>query len=238
MKDIRPEVDINKIIISPELDEVQKFMPIDPKDKANLKSDIELNGLKDPIKVYSLDRKFYVLAGLTRLEIMKELQYKTIPVEVVNLSEEKRKQFAVDDNLNRRHLTNDQKDKLMTLFIQINPEITNTEISEKLNMDRKTVKKKRDEKFQSGEIPHTETRTRKDGKNYSVKKPEKKIDKPQKTPAAANTGKRPEEIKIDFTEELTRELYNTITRRTDKLKPKEKIKSVKELINLLENYIR
>jgi len=177
MKDIRPEVDINKIIISPELNEVQKFMPIDPKDKEHLKSDIELNGLKDPVKVYSLDRKFYLLAGLNRLEIMKDLGYKTIPVEVVVIPEEKRKQFAVDDNLNRRHLTKDQKDKLMTLFIQMNPEITNSEISEKLNLDRKTVLNKRNKKIQSGEIPHTENRVRKDGKGYTIKKPEKKIDK-------------------------------------------------------------
>ena len=103
---------VKKILMSPELKAVQDFMPIDDTDRERLKKDIELNGIREPLKVYRnpKGKGFYLLAGLNRLEIAKELKLETVPVEILNdLAPKKRKDFCIDDNLNRRQLTENQK---------------------------------------------------------------------------------------------------------------------------------
>jgi ParB-like chromosome segregation protein Spo0J len=171
---------------SPELLEVQNLMPMDASDRNRLKEDIEQSGIiRDPIKVYKEGRKFMILGGFNRWSIAVELGLETVPVEIYRVTEEERKDLVIKDNLNRRHLTSEQKRNLIAYFLKEDPYRSNREIAKKTGIDHKTVEPVRRQLEAGGEIPHLKTIKGMDGKEYSKKeslpvkpvKEEPKIDK-------------------------------------------------------------
>lgn len=176
MRNILPDVNIDNVVMSLELEEVQSLMPIDPVDRENLKKDIEKNGLREPLKVYRKGREFHLLAGFNRLEICKELKKEKIEVEILNIPEDQRKQFAIDDNLNRRHLTPEQKRELIKYFLKADSTQSNRTIAKKTGSSKDTVKNQRKILESGGEISHVTIKGA-DGKEYT-KKPERQKDKP------------------------------------------------------------
>ena len=172
MKTILYDVNLELIFMSPELKEVQDFMPIDDTDLERLKKDIESNGIRDPLKVYRnpQGKGFLLLAGYNRLEIAKELKLETVPVEILNdLAPKKRKELCIDDNLNRRHFTREQKKNLIGYFLKQYPNYSNRAIADITKADHKTVGEKRTALESSGEIPQLKTTTGRDGKVRKTK---------------------------------------------------------------------
>jgi len=155
---------------SPELLEVQNLMPMDSSDRNRLKEDIEQSGIiRDPIKVYKEGRKFMILGGFNRWSIAVELGFETVPVEIYRVTEEVRKELVIKDNLNRRHLTSEQKRNLIAYFLKEDPSRSNREIAKKTGIDHKTVEPVRRQLEAGGEIPHLKTVKGMDGKEYSKK---------------------------------------------------------------------
>jgi hypothetical protein len=227
VKDIRSDVKIDNISLSPELEEVQSYMPIDKHDRDLLKKDIETNGLREPVKAYIKDRKFFILTGFNRLEILRELNYKSIPVEVVTIPEEKRKQLAIDDNLNRRHFTQEQKEQLINLFLITSPELSNRAIADKTKTSHNTVKKKKDILIATGQIDQLKKTIGKDGKSRTVNPKKTVVNKP----AAA------EPVKITDKEHWWTPEMEANKQRIDKVKSRITI-IIQGQIDRYEDYIK
>lgn len=165
---------------SPEILEIQPLMLISDEDRENLKEDIQKNGIRDAIKVY-YDKagQCLILGGLTRWQIAQELKIKYVPIEIYsNLKPKQRKQLVIDDNLNRRHLTRSQKQKLISFFLKTEPEQSDRTIAKKTLTDHKTVSRQRKKLESTGELPQLKKRTGIDGKVR--KQPKIKKEKTQK----------------------------------------------------------
>ena len=89
---------VSEIFISPELEETQKYMPISKEDREALKESIRVNGIREPLKVYDKKGKYFLLAGLNRLEIARELEIKTVWVELWEGKKEEYRDFTIQDN--------------------------------------------------------------------------------------------------------------------------------------------
>lgn len=157
---------------SPELVEVQALMPIDNADRERLKEDIAKDGIRDAIKVYKDGSKYYILGGYNRWRIAQELGIDTVPVEIYRLSPDERRDLVIKDNLNRRHLTREQKQRLIAFFLKQDPALSNRAIADKTGSDHKTVSSVRNKLESTGEIPQLDQRLGSDGK---MRKAEKKI---------------------------------------------------------------
>lgn len=73
---------------------------------ASFKQDIKQNGLKEPLFI---DQQKQIVDGRHRFRACSELGYMTVPVRVVDGSEEHIQKIALAANLNRRHLSTGQK---------------------------------------------------------------------------------------------------------------------------------
>jgi ParB-like chromosome segregation protein Spo0J len=150
---------------SPELIDVQALMPIDQGDKKRLRDDIESSGIiRDPIKVYKNGKKFFILGGYNRWVIARDLGFDTVPVEIHHLGETERKDLVIKDNLNRRHLTGEQKRNLIAYFLKEDPALSDSAVSKKTGATDKTVGRVRRELESTSEIPRLEKRKGADGK--------------------------------------------------------------------------
>ena len=165
MEVYRQELMVDVLEPSPELVEVQALMPIDPADRERLKEDISKDGIRDAIKVYKNGNKYLILGGYNRWRIAQELGIKTVPVEIYHLTEEERRDLVIKDNLNRRHLTREQKQRLIEYFLKKEPEQSDRVIAKKTSSDHKTVGTIRNKLQSTGEIPRLEKRIGLDGKS-------------------------------------------------------------------------
>jgi len=152
--------------VSPELEEIQEFMPISAEDRERLKKDIQASGeIRDPIKVYFDKRDVCrILGGRNRWEIARELGWDLVPVEVYDLKPAQRRELAVMDNLARRHLTREQKRKIVEMFLKTDPVQSNRTVSKKTGVDHKTVGGVRNDMESTGEIPQLDKRKGSDGR--------------------------------------------------------------------------
>ena len=91
---------------------------------------------------------------------------------------DERRDLVINDNLNRRHLTSEQKTKLIRYFLKQDPEQSDAQLSKKTGADRKTIRKTRQELEQGEEIPTLGVRTGADGKKYKQKKSARKPHRP------------------------------------------------------------
>lgn len=124
---------------SPELIEIQALMPIDPLDKERLKKDIKENGIRDPLKVYQKNGQWYILGGYNRQQIALELGIDTLPVQEYEGTPDERRDLVINDNLNRRHLTSEQKTKLIRYFLKQDPGQSDRIIGKKTGTHHSTV---------------------------------------------------------------------------------------------------
>ena len=156
---------------SPELEEVQVFFPMSLEDRERLREDIEESGeIRDPIKVYfNNNGDCLILGGKNRWEIALDLEWGYVPVEIYDLKPKQRKELALMDNLARRHMTAGQKNKVIEMFLKVNPSQSNRAIAEKAGVDHKTVSKNRKVLESTGEIPQLKETKGKDGKTRKVK---------------------------------------------------------------------
>lgn len=149
---------------SPELLEVQGLMPMAPEDRERLKDSIEREGVRDPIRAYREkgNAKWQILSGFNRWEIASELGLETIPLEIVEA--EDRQAYAIEDNLARRHLTTDQKRKLVAYLLKQNPEASDRQIGKMAGVSKNTSASVRADLESTGQIDQLSERTGADGK--------------------------------------------------------------------------
>lgn len=164
-KSIRP-ISVEELRPSPELLEVQSFLPISAEDRERLKKDIEQSGeIRDPIKIYfDKEGNPLILGGFNRWHIAQELGWQFAPCEVMDVAPKERRELAIMDNLARRHMTREQKQKIVVMFLKNDPVQSDRTIAKKTGADHKTVGVVRSKLESTGEIPQLEKRAGADGK--------------------------------------------------------------------------
>ena len=165
------ELTTQAVKIAPELEAVQSLMPISKEDKAKLKESIKKHGVKDALRGYYKGTQFYLLSGLNRLEIAKEIGIPLLPVEILELKPKDRQAYAIDENLARRQLTAKQKSVLIDYMLVQNPQLSSRQIAKKIGVHHTTVETNR--KKTGGEFSHLK-RQGADGKSY--KRPTKQTE--------------------------------------------------------------
>ncbi|MDI7183619.1 transposase [Leptospira santarosai] len=162
---IRP-YKITNIRLAPELLEVQDMMPISNEDYNRLYNSIAKVGVKDPIRGYFDDERiFNVLSGANRLDIVSKLNHEIIDIDIYEGgTREERINFALAENLERRHLTSDQKRRLVEYKLKLNPDQSDRSIAKKIGVDNKTVAAVRKKLESTEEIPQLKKRLGQDGK--------------------------------------------------------------------------
>ncbi len=189
---------IDKMQLASELILIQDLMPIDSYDRNNLKEDIKKHGIREPIKGYVKNGIFFILAGANRFEIATELGLREVPVEIMDkLPKKEREQFCIDDNLNRRHLTRQQKRKLIERELLTHPHLSDRQIAQKTQASPTTVGTQRKSLEQLSKL---DTLTERKGKDGKTRKTPEKIEASVKT---TNPGKKMNEPElIDLVETL------------------------------------
>jgi hypothetical protein len=189
MKNILPLV-TSKIDIAPELEAIQSLMPISGDDYQRLKTSIKKDGQRDQVKgYYGTDGRFKLLSGVNRLKACIELKLDTVLIEPVNIPENERQDFAISENLDRRHFTSEQKREVVKLLLKNNPEMSARQIAKKANVDHKTVIKIQDETGDVGKFPTSKTDSL--GRKQPAKKPRSEF--PNVNKAASNPSKLPQD---------------------------------------------
>lgn len=146
---------------SPELLELQPLMPISKDDRDTLTTDIRENGIRDAIKVYQdEDGAFFIIGGLNRWEIAKELGIEIVDIMIFDGTEKEIKELVINDNLSRRHLKTADKRALIGAKLELDPAKSNRKIARETGVDHKTVGDVRREKVKAGDIPAVEGRER------------------------------------------------------------------------------
>jgi len=171
---------VNYLQASPELEELQHLMPISDIDYSNLKKDIEESGeVRDAIKCYQDDEgNFLILGGVNRWKIAKELNIKTVPVQVYKGTKQEYKELVINDNVRRRHMSKEDKQRVAAELIKINPTRSALSISKEVGISDKTVTSIKNDLKGRSEIPNVGTVDTKGRKQPDKpKRPVKEISK-------------------------------------------------------------
>lgn len=242
----------DKIKISPELERVQTIMPIDPADRENLKKDIEAHGIREPLKVYENGGVYYLLAGKNRLDIALEIGLPIVNVEILrDLPPAEREQFCIDDNLNRRHLTADQK---IIIHARRYPDYYNAptgdtvsplkvkDIAKATGQSERQVQREKEIyqdaiKNKGGDTVSplkTDDIKKARNKKNEIRRDNAKKPKLIKAQTIQSDTERNPIIEIDHVIELAGELVKMIEIRTTKLKKNERIKAESFIVEALK----
>jgi hypothetical protein len=199
---------------------LQKLVPaLSRQQYRQLKEDIKARGqVLEPLDVTDSG---VILDSHNRWAIIQELK-----IEGVKISYDVRTlEFGTDHvtavpsfvravNLHRRHLTTEQKRKLIREELKANPTDSNRKIAELLGVDDKTIAASRKQTESTAEIPQSEARKGADGKTRRTPPPRaKRPNAEPKADDAAEPGKAdeaPADIRQDeaIDTDLTRERVN------------------------------
>jgi ParB-like chromosome segregation protein Spo0J len=155
---------------------------------ATLAADIKKHGLREPIVRYEgmiLDGRNRYRACL-RAGVAPRYQEITFADRAAAIA------YVISANIHRRHLTSGQKRAVIAKLLQIDPTQSDRAVAEAAKVDHKTVAKVRSEAEASGEIPHTDKRTDRTGKQRPVRQsPDKPASKPKPAKPAPSATEQP-----------------------------------------------
>ena len=113
-KGLAIDMEVNKLL---PFKEVQDFMPpIDIRDFKRLVEDIKVRGVQVPLVI--LNDTFEIICGFNRWRAAKEVGLDIVPAYIATMSREEAVRYATLDNLNRRHLTMEEKTGMVRLLLQ------------------------------------------------------------------------------------------------------------------------
>jgi hypothetical protein len=144
-----------------------------------LSEDIKKNGLREKVDIY----KGCVLDGRNRLDALELIgrTWDDILVKVGECPTHDGPNFdpyayVVTKNLYRRHLTVDQKKKIVAKLLKAKPETPNLQIAKQVKVDDKTVAKVRTDLERRSEIPNVKTKTDSKGREQPAHKPKRSVE--------------------------------------------------------------
>lgn len=142
-----------------------QVMPgLTPEEYQMLKVDIAENGVLVPVEY---DEEGNVLDGHHRIKICEELGIGEWPSIVrTGFTEEQKRAHARRLNLNRRHLTQEQKRELIRQQLVETPQLSDRQIAKDLGVDNSTVSAHRKRLVEEGQVLESNTSIGADGKEY------------------------------------------------------------------------
>jgi ParB-like chromosome segregation protein Spo0J len=148
---------------------------------AELVADIKANGLIDPIVLYDgmiLDgRNRYracLAAGVTPYFRVAVQSPETANIARPLITDPVA--YVISANIQRRHLTDEQKRELIAKLIEAQPQKSDRQIAKQVKRDHKTVGAVRTKMEDVGRIPHVEKRTDTKGRKQPSKKKRRDVD--------------------------------------------------------------
>jgi hypothetical protein len=170
------------------------FPRMGKEEMTELVADIRKNGMLERITLYEgkiLDgNNRYVAAGVIGLKLT-EANFRQLPDGVDPWD------FVVSENIQRRHLSQDQKREVIEALVKADPTKSNRAIAAVAKVDKNTVKTVRDGLEATGEIHQLEETIGKDGKKRKMAKTGTKKKTPKKIePHVAYKAKQEELIDL------------------------------------------
>lgn len=234
-----------KVKIAPELANVQHLMPMSADDREALRESIKKDGIREPLRGYSVGMIFHVLSGYNRLSIACELNAEAkakgenppFPlVKTQTIETDDREAFAVDENHARRQLDGEAKKAKAEWLLRRNPAMSDREAAKKSGLSKNTAAKVRKKLEGRGQIDHVDKRTDSKGRKQPARKPARTSPKatvsPQSGAASQGKGKGRGETETGFA--AVSAALATIRRTMPSLTKAEKKNIGKHLARLLE----
>lgn len=132
-------------------------------------SDDEYQSLEDSIREHGvqvpivIDENRSIIDGHHRAEIAERLGIECPRKFALDLTDEQKRTLALSLNLDRRHLSREQKRQLIASSVKADPHLSNRQHAERTGVDHKTVGSVRNHLEATGEIPQSEVRVSADG---------------------------------------------------------------------------
>ena len=148
-----------------------QVMPdLTPEEYQALKADIQKRGVQVAVLI---DEEGNVLDGHHRRQIADELGIDCPHETRSGLTHAEKTNVALALNLARRHLTREQRQKIIAGCLLAAPEKSDREIAKATGADHKTVARRREQMESTWEIPQLDARVGQDGKARMASKPPK-----------------------------------------------------------------
>lgn len=148
----------------------QSMPPLSPEEYAALEASIAANGVQIPVIV---DEHGVTIDGHHRRRIAESLAVDCPTVVREGLTEAEKRTLALSLNVDRRHLSREQRRELISASLRADPELSSREHARRTGADHKTVESIRDALESTGEIPQSETRVSADGRERPASQPER-----------------------------------------------------------------
>ena len=200
----------------------QILPPLSEQEYEALKKSIEINGLDYPIIV---DQTGETVDGFHRQRACHELKIKCSRIVRNFESDNEKYELALSVNCNRRHLSQNQKRKVIEGYLLRDPQIANNNLADLVGISKNTVASVREHLEATGQIDKFEKLRGKDGKLRNKKRNQ----------ILANSDKEAEkayQIIGDLPESCTGKTFDMVTanrrakRNRNAKKRKEQIESV------------
>lgn len=133
----------------------QNMPPLSREEYEALETSIREHGIQVPIVV---DENRVVIDGHHRQKIAQDLGIECPKRVVFDKTDAEKRTLALSLNLDRRHLSREQRRELIAESIKADPQLSNRQHAERTGVDHKTVGSVRTGLEESGEIPHFEKR--------------------------------------------------------------------------------
>jgi hypothetical protein len=195
--------------------------PMSEADYAALRDDIKANGLRKGFEIILFEDM--ILDGRHRQRACDETgkPARTKHAEEMGIkTEAQARAFVRSANVHRRHLTAEDKRKVIADLLKAAPEMSNNAVAKTVGADDKTVGKIRGKMEARSEIPNVETRTDTQGRNQPARKgwsrdrfkQHRAKNKPKPTACAVDekTGKQRPLTKAEATNLTTMAMGDTI----------------------------
>lgn len=150
-----------------------------------LKADIEARGVQVPVE---RDETGAVLDGHHRIRACEELGITDYPTIIrTGMDEDQKREHVLALNLDRRHLTREQRKELVARLLVAKPDVSNRQIAEAAKVSHHTVADVREDMQATGQIAQLDRTVGADGKARPAHKPTAVITTtPKQTQAALN----------------------------------------------------
>lgn len=146
----------------------QIMPPLPPEEYAALEQSITDHGVLVPITV---DEDGVIIDGHHRQEIASKLGVFCPRRTERDLTDEQKVSMALTLNLDRRHLSREQRRALLAASIKAEPEVSDREHGRRTGTDNKTAAKVRTDMEGREEIPHVDKRIDTKGREQPATKP-------------------------------------------------------------------
>ncbi len=147
----------------------QTMPPLTAEERAQLEASILANGVQVPVLV---DEHDVPIDGHNRLAIAQSHGLECPRIVRAGLTEREKIELSISLNIDRRHLTREQKRELIATSIAAAPELTDREHARRTGASPSTVGAVRSKLEESGEVSKLDTRTDPRGYEQPAAKPQ------------------------------------------------------------------